>query len=148
MVINNNCMTKVIVESIYLCNEWMLWKKMRELQLSSRFTSAFARATVYWWWCSSFFFFDIDATTIQKKESKKCQFLSTDKESNSISLYGLSKGLWYHFSTYFLLRYPSDADKHLLARQTGLSRNQVCPLYSKSSFFFLLNIFLTSSRYS
>ncbi|XP_022854554.1 BEL1-like homeodomain protein 4, partial [Olea europaea var. sylvestris] len=24
-----------------------------------------------------------------------------------------------------LLRYPSDADKHLLARQTGLSRNQV-----------------------
>jgi len=28
------------------------------------------------------------------------------------------------FSGLFL-RYPSDADKHLLARQTGLSRNQV-----------------------
>lgn len=27
-----------------------------------------------------------------------------------------------------LHRYPSDADKHLLARQTGLSRNQVSPL--------------------
>jgi hypothetical protein len=25
-------------------------------------------------------------------------------------------------------RYPSDADKQLLARQTGLSRNQVCTL--------------------
>jgi hypothetical protein len=25
-----------------------------------------------------------------------------------------------------LYRYPSDADKHLLARHTGLSRNQVC----------------------
>ena len=31
------------------------------------------------------------------------------------------------FSGLFL-RYPSDADKHLLARQTGLSRNQVGPL--------------------
>ncbi|XP_038978425.1 BEL1-like homeodomain protein 2 [Phoenix dactylifera] len=29
---------------------------------------------------------------------------------------------------HFLHPYPSDADKHLLARQTGLSRNQVCPL--------------------
>lgn len=28
-------------------------------------------------------------------------------------------------SLYFSCRYPSDADKHLLARQTGLSRNQV-----------------------
>lgn len=24
-------------------------------------------------------------------------------------------------------RYPSDVDKHILARQTGLSRSQVCP---------------------
>lgn len=31
------------------------------------------------------------------------------------------------FSGLFL-RYPSDADKHLLARQTGLSRNQVSSL--------------------
>ncbi|KAK8444236.1 hypothetical protein SEVIR_9G103100v4 [Setaria viridis] len=29
---------------------------------------------------------------------------------------------------HFLHPYPSDADKHLLARQTGLSRNQVCTL--------------------
>lgn len=36
------------------------------------------------------------------------------------------------FSGLFL-RYPSDADKHLLARQTGLSRNQVPFLLSLSS---------------
>ncbi|KAF8406386.1 hypothetical protein HHK36_008473 [Tetracentron sinense] len=33
---------------------------------------------------------------------------------------------------HFLYPYPSDADKHLLARQTGLSRSQVRPLCSSS----------------
>lgn len=37
------------------------------------------------------------------------------------------------FSGHFL-RYPSDADKHLLARQTGLSRNQVGPISHTSLF--------------
>lgn len=42
-------------------------------------------------------------------------------------LYGFGKKtdviLWGWHGLF--LRYPSDADKHLLARQTGLSRNQV-----------------------
>ncbi|KAH6791850.1 hypothetical protein C2S52_002327 [Perilla frutescens var. hirtella] len=39
--------------------------------------------------------------------------LGSNSESNVLFFFGL------------YLRYPSDADKHLLARQTGLSRNQV-----------------------
>jgi len=47
------------------------------------------------------------------------------------------------FSGLFL-RYPSDADKHLLARQTGLSRNQVRPppplfLYVYTFFYLFLS---------
>ena len=29
------------------------------------------------------------------------------------------------FAVQFLFRYPTDTDKHMLATQTGLSRNQV-----------------------
>jgi len=46
-----------------------------------------------------------------------------------VSLYTVKARTLMSFSGLFL-RYPSDADKHLLARQTGLSRNQVRPLHS------------------
>ena len=40
----------------------------------------------------------------------------------------------------FCLRYPSDADKHLLSRQTGLSRNQVhfIDLFTSTDSWYLL----------
>lgn len=34
-------------------------------------------------------------------------------------------GLGLAFNSCFIFRYPTDTDKHMLATQTGLSRNQV-----------------------
>lgn len=45
------------------------------------------------------------------------------------------------FSGLFL-RYPSDADKHLLARQTGLSRNQVSPSHTLFLFLYINTHFI------
>lgn len=67
-------------------------------------------------------FFLLDSHAHAGKDGK-VSIPSRGAESSVFSLYGLGKGLM-SFSGLFL-RYPSDADKHLLARQTGLSRNQV-----------------------
>lgn len=48
-----------------------------------------------------------------------------EAEKALMSLYMVKGRTLMSFSFGLFLRYPSDADKHLLARQTGLSRNQV-----------------------
>lgn len=47
---------------------------------------------------------------------------------------GIHTGYLTSISGHFL-RYPSDADKHLLARQTGLSRNQVLAMHVHISIY-------------
>jgi len=63
-------------------------------------------------YCSSFLLLDSRAS---------CYMVHKEKLALVYMVYVLTL---MSFSGLFL-RYPSDADKHLLARQTGLSRNQV-----------------------